>query len=55
MKGAEMTMIANTPSAVSVADARRSCASSTSWRSWRICRRCHTMDITDEIAEALDE
>ena len=35
VKGAEMTMIANTPSAVSVADAKK--------------------DITDEIAEALDE
>lgn len=38
VKGAELTMIPSTPTEVSVADARRSCASSIASKSWRTSR-----------------
>ena len=56
MKGAEMTMIANTPSAVSVADAKKVMRLIDKLEELEDLQAVyHTMDITDEIAEALDE
>ena len=56
VKGAEMTMIANTPSAVSVADAKKVMRLIDKLEELEDLQAVyHTMDITDEIAEALDE
>ena len=56
VKGAEMTMIANTPSAVSVADAKKVMRPIDKLEELEDLQAVyHTMDITDEIAEALDE
>ena len=56
VKGAEMTMIANTPSAVSVADAKKVMRLIDKREELEDLQAVyHTMDITDEIAEALDE
>ena len=40
VKGAELTMVPTTPTAVSGADARRSSASSTASRTWTTSRTC---------------
>ena len=54
VKGAEMTMIANTPSAVSVADAKKVMRLIDKLEELEDLQAVyHTMDITDEIAEAL--
>ena len=56
VKGAEMTMIANTPSAVSVADAKKVMRLIDKLEELEDLQNVyHTMDITDEIAAALDE
>lgn len=56
VKGAEMTMIANTPSAVSVADAKKVMRLIDKLEELEDLQAVyHTMDITDEIAAALDE
>jgi len=56
VKGAEMTMIANTPSAVSVADAKKVMRLIDKLEELEDLQAVyHTMDVTDEIAEALDE
>ena len=56
VKGAEMTMIANTPSAVSVADAKKVMRLIDRLEELEDLQNVyHTMDITDEIAEALEE
>ena len=54
VKGAEMTMIANTPSAVSVADAKKVMRLIDKLEELEDLQNVyHTMDITDEIAAAL--
>ena len=56
VKGAEMTMIANTPSAVSVADAKKVMRLIDKLEELEDLQAVyHTMDITDEIAEAVAE
>ena len=56
VKGAEMTMIAGTPTEVSVADAKKVMRLIDKLEELEDLQAVyHTMDITDEIAEALDE
>ena len=56
VKGAEMTMEATTPTAVSVADAKKVMRLIDRLEELEDLQNVyHTMDITDEIAEALDE
>ena len=55
-KGAEMTMEATTPTAVSVADAKKVMRLIDKLEELEDLQNVyHVMDITDEIAEALDE
>ena len=55
-KGAEMTMEATTPTAVSVADAKKVMRLIDRLEELEDLQNVyHVMDITDEIAEALDE
>lgn len=56
VKGAEMTMIPTTPTAVSVADAKKVMRLVDKLEELEDLQSVyHTMDITDEIAEALEE
>ena len=56
VKGAEMTMEATTPTAVSVADAKKVMRLIDKLEELEDLQNVyHTMDITDEIAEALEE
>ena len=56
MKGAELTMIPSTPTEVSVADAKKVMRLIDRLEALEDLQNVyHTMDITDEIAEALEE
>ncbi len=56
VKGAEMTMIPTTPTEVSVSDAKKVMRLIDKLEELEDLQSVyHTMDITDEIAEALDE